>query len=197
ELGAIHHVQIACQSYLPEWRPGTNYRESYSARADEGGVLRDLIHEIDYAAWLFGWPTAVRAQLGNTGRLGIAAEEWADVSWQAPNAASVSIHLDYLTRPARRVMRAYGEHGTLELDLIKQNVTHLRVGQPSTTAQLTQDRDDMMADQARAFLAAIDGGNPGVLATLDDGARALAICDAARESAQTHAVTAVRDWRSA
>ncbi len=39
----------AAQSWLPDWRPDRDYRESYSARLDEGGVLRDLVHEIDYA----------------------------------------------------------------------------------------------------------------------------------------------------
>ena len=106
QIGAVHAVRVECQSYLPDWRPGSDYRESYSARADEGGVLRDLIHEIDYATWLFGWPVAVTARYGNTGRLGIAAEEWAELAWEAPADVEVSMRLDYLTRPPRRVMRA-------------------------------------------------------------------------------------------
>lgn len=196
-IGAVHHVRIECQSYLPDWRPGTDYRASYSARADEGGVLRDLIHEIDYAAWLFGWPAAVTARLGNTGALDIAAEEWAELDWQAPSAAAVSIHLDFLTRPARRVMRAHGEHGTVEVDLIEQRVVLALAGKPADAAHIPQDRDAMMAEQSRAFLAAVSGGTPGALATLDDGGRALAICDAARESARSGAAAPVRDWRTA
>ena len=64
-IGRLHAVRIECQSYLPEWRPGRAYQESYSARAGEGGVLRDLIHEIDYAGWLFGWPVALHAKVRN------------------------------------------------------------------------------------------------------------------------------------
>ena len=184
-IGAVRRVDIACQSYLPDWRPGTDYRASYSAQADEGGVLRDLIHEIDYAAWLFGWPTEVTARVGNTGVLGIAAEEWAELAWDA-NGAQVAIRLDYITKPARRVMRAEGERGVLEVDLIAHRVGDLAV---------PQERDDMMRDQARAFLAAVDGGDPGQLATLDDGGKALAICDAARSS--NGARVPVADWRTA
>jgi predicted dehydrogenase len=187
-IGRVGEVHIECRSYLPDWRPGTDYRASYSARRDEGGVLRDLIHEIDYAAWLFGWPAQITATLGNTGALGIESEEWAELAWTA--GAPVSIRLDYLTKPATRFIRAHGEHGTLEVDLIGHRVT---LG--DEVIDVPQDRDDMMADQARTFLAAIEGGDPAQLATLDDGARALAICDAARQS--HGALVDVPDWRAA
>lgn len=61
-VGKLHSVRIECQSYLPEWRPARPYKNSYSSRAGEGGVLLDLIHEIDYAGWIFGWPKAVQAR---------------------------------------------------------------------------------------------------------------------------------------
>ena len=63
EVGQLHSVRIECQSYLPDWRPQRSYLESYAARANEGGVLLDLIHEIDYAGWIFGWPQSVQAKL--------------------------------------------------------------------------------------------------------------------------------------
>ena len=190
-IGAVQDVRIECRSYLPDWRPGTDHRASYSARADEGGVLRDLIHEIDYAAWLFGWPATITARIGNSGELGIGAEEWADVAWAAPAARDVSVRLDYLTKPSRRRMHARGTNGALEVDLIAHRVVLDLVGESTYTVDLAQSRDEMMTDQTRAFLAAIAGGAPGSLATLDDGGRALAICDAARAGSFE-----VRDWRA-
>jgi predicted dehydrogenase len=47
QLGSVHHVRVECSSYLPDWRPSADYRRSYSASVEQGGVLRDLIHEID------------------------------------------------------------------------------------------------------------------------------------------------------
>lgn len=185
EVGTIHAVRIECQSYLPDWRLDRPYRASYSARADEGGVLRDLIHEIDYGGWIFGWPQTVTARIKNLGRLGIDAEELADVSWDAPRGCVVSIHLDYLTRPPRRRMVAYGSQGTIEWDGLTQEVTMSLAGRPPTRLSSSQTRDEMFLAQASAMLAAGRGSFDPRLATGEDGERALAICDAARQAALT------------
>ncbi len=207
-LGHVHDVRIECQSYLPDWRPERDYRESYSARASEGGAMRDLIHEIDYAMWLFGRPLRVSASLRSTGLLGIEAEESASISWEAAARASgasgetaggahVSLQLDYLTRPSRRVLRAVGQNGTLTADLIAQTVTltHVSGAGLETRAHATpQDRDAMMVAQAHAFLDLVTNGAPSVGATIDDGAAAVAVCDAARASSASRAITELPSW---
>lgn len=176
ELGRIHAVRIECQSYLPEWRPGRPFRESYSASAREGGVLRDLSHEIDYAGWLFGWPAAVQARVRNEGRLGIAADESADLLWEARDGCVVSMRLDYLTRPGHRRMIAAGERGTLEWDGIAGQVVQRLVDVPVWSEVRPQTREDRLLNEHKAFL---DGDDPR-LATLTDGLNSLAVCDAAR-----------------
>ena len=53
----MHSVRAMCSSYLPEWRPGVDWKKCYSAHADMGGgVDIDLIHEWDYLTYLFGFP---------------------------------------------------------------------------------------------------------------------------------------------
>lgn len=192
-LGTIRSVRIECQSYLPDWRPGSDYRRSYSARLEDGGVLRDLVHEIDYACWLFGRPTSVFAST-KTGVLGIEAEEEADLLWTAGHA-TVSLRLDYVTRIPRRRFHAEGDNGALEWDGLANTVyTRLR-GETETIVTHPMERNEMMAEQARAFLAAIAGGHAGNLATLDEGARAVAVVDAARRSARESLPAPVVNWR--
>jgi predicted dehydrogenase len=196
EIGIVHAVRIECQSYLPDWRPGRDYRESYSARAAEGGVLLDLIHEIDYAVWLFGAPSRVFAQLTNSGRLCIEAEEGADCIWETPGGASVSIRLDYLTRSAHRTMRAYGTNGEIEWDGVAQSVS-LRLNGSVKRRKFPQDRDATILDQDSAFLRAASGGEPATLTQFSEGAVAVSICDAARRSSASGQYEAIRDWRRA
>ena len=196
EIGRIRSVRIECQSFLPEWRPGTDYRNAYSARADEGGVLRDLIHEIDYAIWIFGAPPALFARLGNTGVLGIESDEFADILWEAPSGASVSIRLDYLTRIPRRKMRACGDLGDLEWDYFEKRVVLARAGEPKQVWTAAQERDEMMRDQAAAFLGFGETGDSSFLASLEEGAIAVAVCDTARKSSQSGRREPVLDWSS-
>jgi predicted dehydrogenase len=195
EIGQIHGVHIECQSYLPDWRPNRDYRCSYSSRADDGGVLRDLIHEIDYAVWLFGRPQSVFAMLLNLGRLSIEAEETVDLFWQAKAGYGVSIHLDYLNRIPRRSIRAQGDRGDIEWDFVRQRLVVALASKESEEIPMLQDRDDMMADQTAAFVQAIRTGISGDLATFDEGAFAVALCEAARHSAASGAAETIPDWR--
>jgi predicted dehydrogenase len=189
-IAPIHSVRIACQSYLPDWRPQRGYHESYSARSG-GGVLRDLIHEIDYAGWLFGWPAAVQAVVLNTGQLSITAEETAELLWTADGSRSVSVGVDYLTRPTRRRMLACGAGGTLEWDGVDGAVTVALAGDSLRRIETPDTRDRMVRDEIEAFVRSARGTPDPRLATGEEGARALAVCDAARRAAETHCAATV------
>jgi len=184
-VGRLHSVHIECRSFLPDWRPGQPYKDSYSAREDEGGVLRDLVHEIDYAAWLFGWPRRLFARVRNLGRLGIAADEQAEMSWEADSGAVVTVGLDYLTRPTRRGICAAGELGTLTWNAVEQGVTVSVAGEAAATQRLAEERNNMFRAQAAAFVASCQDGRDVALATAEDGVRALAVIEAARRSMAT------------
>ena len=185
EIGRVHSVRVECQSYLPDWRPDRPYQESYAARRTEGGVLLDLIHEIDYAGWLFGWPEAVQARCRNLGRLGIAEEEAVDLTWETAEAKCISMRLDYLTHPPRRLMRACGEQGTLEWDGIAGVVTLDLARKAPQVVRSSQTKVEMFVAQASAFLRACRDEQNQRLATAEDGVRALAVCDAARRASQS------------
>jgi predicted dehydrogenase len=181
-LGKIHSVRIEAMSYLPDWRPNRPYHETYSARADEGGVLRDLIHEIDYAGWIFGWPNSCQATIKNLGRLGIASEEIVEINWETNNGCLVSIGLDYLTKPPRRRITAHGETGTAEWDAFAGTVAMTVDGLPGNTTTIVNEPDHTTIGLDQAFIDACNGNVDNRLADGSDGYKALALSDAARRS---------------
>lgn len=187
-IGSPVSAHVWCQSWLPDWRPDRDYRDSYSARADEGGVLRDLVHELDYAAVLLGEPDLVGARLDHTGPLEMAAEQAATLLWSTPSASAVTVRLDYVTRPASRGLVVRGPQGSLEWSVGDATVRRTDASGATTSTAFPDDldRDLVMATQARAALALRPGDDrdrrllAGAPATLDDGLATLALCDAAR-----------------
>ena len=58
EYGKNLEADFYCGSWLPTWREGKEYSQTVSANSDRGGgVLLELIHEIDLAHYLIGAPS--------------------------------------------------------------------------------------------------------------------------------------------
>ena len=148
-------------------------------------AARDLVHEVDYASWIFGWPKAVYARLRNLGRLGIEAEEAADLIWETAEGCLVSMSLDYLSKPPRRRMRATGERGILEWDGIANTVSLTTADGPPDVKGSSQTWEEMFLEQDRAFINLAHGCREPRLATGEEGVNVLAICDAGRRSSQS------------
>ena len=118
----INEVNIYCGSYLPDWRPGTNYRESYSADKNlGGGVHIDLIHEIDYSYWLFGRPKRTHKVFRSVSSLAINAVDYANYILEY-DQFSVGVVLNYYRRDPRRQMEIVCEEGTCTVNLLTNTV---------------------------------------------------------------------------
>jgi predicted dehydrogenase len=183
-IGAALGGMVWCGQHLADWRPARDYRDTYSAKSElGGGVLLDLVHELDYIDWLVGPVEKVSAEARNTGVLGIDAEDVADVSLSARGGAVIACHLDYLARPALRGGRIIGERGTIAWDLLAGTgtVTDGRSTEP-LAVPLDWQLDDMYRAELSAFANSVaDRGRYPV--DIETGARAVRIALAARESA--------------
>ena len=119
----VNEVNVYCGSYLPEWRPGTDWRQCYSARPElGGGVHIDLIHELDYVHWLFGDPLRSRKTLRHASSLGIEAVDYANYCLEYGDFC-VSVILDYFRRDYKRTVEVVAESGTWTADLGAGRVT--------------------------------------------------------------------------
>lgn len=122
-LGHLYHANVETGQYLPDWRPGTDYREGVSARPElGGGVLLELSHELDYLQWLLGDLELEHAILRKTRELGLKVEDSADLILSTREDAVVHVHLDFLQRKAIRQCRFVGSRGALEWDLIGNEI---------------------------------------------------------------------------
>lgn len=105
--------------HLSTWRPGTDYRQGYSADpAAGGGVLRDLSHELDYLQWLFGPPVRLAAAGGQSGMLEVASDDVWGVLLELERAPLVSLQLDYLDRVGQRRLVVTSRDHTWVADLV-------------------------------------------------------------------------------
>lgn len=119
----INEVNVYCGSHLPDWRPGTDFKASYSAIPElGGGVNLDLIHEIDYVCWLFGKPRQSTAILRNVSSLDIRAVDYANYCLIYPGFVA-SVILNYYRRDYRRTLEIVFDDDTWTLDLKINTIT--------------------------------------------------------------------------
>lgn len=115
-------VRAVCSSYLPDWRPGADYRAGYSARRElGGGVALDLIHEWDYLCWIFGMPDEVAGFRGHLSGLDIDSDDVAVYVARTPGTV-LSLQLDYIGRPPMRGIELFGDGGNVRGDILANTV---------------------------------------------------------------------------
>lgn len=168
-------VEAYVGQWLPDWRPGTDYRASYSADATRGGgVLRDLSHELDLINWLFGSWSEIAALGGKRSDLEINSDDVWTVLMEMESGAAVTLQLNYLDRPGRRRLLVITPSATFVADLSAGTLTENSVSTPFTV-----DRDHTYRAQHRAL---IDGG-PGTPCSLQAGLAVLATVAAIERAA--------------
>ncbi len=112
-------AQIYVGQYLPEWRPGRDYRRLYSSRAAEGGgALRDLSHELDVADWLLGPWRRLTALGGHWSPLEIDSDDTFLLLGAFARCPAASIQVNYLDRRSRRDLVINTADHTFSTDLI-------------------------------------------------------------------------------
>ena len=118
----ILSAQIRAGQYLPEWRPGRDYRLTESA-GPGGGVLLDLSHEIDLVHWLLGPAKVIFGKAVRTGTLEVECEDLGVGILELENGGLVSIEVNYLDRVQLRSFTITTPASTYVLDLNSGSLT--------------------------------------------------------------------------
>lgn len=180
---------------VTDWHPWEDYRISYAARKDlGGGVLLTQSHELDYLRWLFGEPEWVFASGGTKGELGVDVEDVAEAILGFPRGVDVSLHLDYLKRPAKRELEITGINGRIHADLLQFRATLIPLEKDAQPIIVSPpdgfERNAMYLEELKHFLECVrQGREPAV--TLSDGKAAIEIAEALHRSMETRAVVSL------
>ncbi|MBX3740903.1 MAG: Gfo/Idh/MocA family oxidoreductase [Akkermansiaceae bacterium] len=151
----VNEVNLYCGSYLPDWRPGKDYRTIYSANEEMGGgVHLDLIHEIDCCTWLFGMPDSSERLMRRCSSLEISAADFASYRLLYPGFTA-GITLNYYRRDPKREIEIVTGSGTIHADLLACRVE----GNGEVLFQAEPDMAGTYTAQMRYFLEHLESGS--------------------------------------
>jgi predicted dehydrogenase len=158
--GALGDIRLARASFgydLRLWRPGTDYRQGYSARAElGGGIVLDAIHELDYLLWLLGPVESVSGEIGRLSDLEIDVEDVAVALLRFKGRALASVDLNFFEPAYRRGCLLVGAEAVAQWDWQRATVTVSREDEPDRLADAACDLTETYRAELLDFLDAVE-----------------------------------------
>lgn len=154
DFSQVYSARAICSSYLPDWRPGMDYRDTYSAhKALGGGVAIDLIHEWDYLTALMGMPNEVFYLGGKYSGLEIDSDDLAVYIGKYDNKV-VELHLDYFGRKTIRELMLFTKDDIVVADFANNKVIYEK---ENRKVDLEENRDSYQIKELDHFLDMVEG----------------------------------------
>jgi predicted dehydrogenase len=187
-IGKVLFARIHSGSYLPNWRPSQDYRETYSANAQMGGgCILDGIHEIDLAYWYFGGIDSTFCTAEHLSSMEVDVEDVALLICKHTNGILSEIELDYVQRTYERGCHIVGEGGTISWDFASGRVRHFDARQGSWTEFVQPEGweiNHMYLDELDHLLSCIRAGHQ-TTHSISQAADVMSVAFAAKKSAGT------------
>ena len=174
-LGKVLEADFYCGSWLPDWRPGSDYRSSVSSqRLLGGGALLELSHEIDLAFWLLKDFEITSASLVQSGLLDLDVEDQVLLTGSGYTGFLITIRLNMCTKPSRRCVVIRCEKGEVAWDLLSGRV-NLFIGDQEMQSFISPlQPDDRFRLQAERFFKCIEDDS-APYCSLNDGLKILGL----------------------
>lgn len=161
---------------LDTWRPGVDYRESYSAdQSRGGGALLDLIHQIDLVLYLFGRVSSLSCVNQTIGHLEIQAETLSNLILETEMGVCGQVQVDMISPVYRGQVEIVTFDAVLNWD-IQTNVLTISQSQVDDLvipAPNNFQRNDLFIIHMQHFLNRIKDPGIHAIANFADGVSAL------------------------
>lgn len=150
------HMEIGHD--VRQWRQNWRFSDSYAARAEGGGVLLDLCHELDMAHCLF--PAAELQAVDCLGHADFPGVDFATRVTLAEDGGPVgTVAMDYLSPKSLRRMSLRGRGEVLDLDLLGPRWVRSDGGE-DRVREWAFERNDMFLAIMGDFMALVEGREP-------------------------------------
>ncbi|WP_103256619.1 Gfo/Idh/MocA family protein [Tabrizicola aquatica] len=155
DLTDVFQFALSIGHDVTQWRQNWRFSDSYAAKAEGGGVLLDLCHELDLAACLF--PGLQVARVESLGHPAFPGVDFASRISLHRKGLVGDVSMDYLTPLLHRRTTLRGTERMHDFDLAAQVY---RVTEPDGPRglDLPLERNAMFLDAMRDFLALAFGG---------------------------------------
>ncbi len=153
-LGKIFYMRVSVGQDLTEWRP-RDYHLSYSSQKEQGGgVMLDLVHDINYPAWLLDDKLKVEnCTIKRISDLDIEVEDWVESLFSTNSGVMISVHQDYVRVPYNRALEIAGSNGTLKWDTDSNRIYVLKKGGEIAIDEIIKfERNDMYEKELNFFI---------------------------------------------
>lgn len=183
-VGKILWGRVEAGSYLPNWRPWQDYRQSYTARRElGGGIILDGSHELDYVMWLFGAPSELTCMAGRVSNLEVDVEDCATMLLRFPSGTQIDIHVDFMQQFYSRGCVLTGDRGRLQWDFTSNVVQVQRAGEDAQPTSFDCEVNHMYLAEMRHFLECVER-REGPRFGLQESISTLRVALAARKAAE-------------
>jgi predicted dehydrogenase len=182
ELGEPLTAHASFGYDLRRWRPGVDYRQTYSARAElGGGILLDAVHELDYLLWLLGPVADVTASVDRVSGLEIDVEDLVLATLRFRSGVRGLVDLNYFEPAYRRGCLLCGDAGVARWDWGEGSIRVRRSDREDDLIDVAADVSATYRAELSDFFAALEGGS-SPRTPVDQGVEAIRLADAIRRS---------------
>ncbi len=156
DLPELYGFTMSIGHDVRQWRQNWRFADSYAAKAEGGGVLLDLCHELDMAACLA--PDLSVTQVDCTGHTDFPGVDFA-TRVSLGGTANGTVAMDYLSPVFVRSMTLEGRETRIDLDLLACTEERWS-GTDGDVRTYEFERNDMFLRLMRDFMALAEGKTP-------------------------------------